>query len=127
MDALRVNDTYQILFDKAGSILDDKQEILKIITEAETKLADFPEDKTGADKMDMMLKMAKAYLNKEYPITNEKALCAIVAAAIYLTDDGGGIISNDVPVIGIMVDLAMIDLAYRDCENEVKAFGLWNK
>ena len=126
MDVLKVNDTYHILLDKAQSIIEDKQEVIKVLAKAEKRLQEFPEGMSGPDKMELMLEMVKAYLNKEYPITNEKALCAILAAAIYLSDDGG-IISNDVPIIGFMDDVALIDLAYRDCENEVKAYGLWKK
>ncbi len=127
MDALKVKDTYRILFDKAQSILDNKEEVLGAIVKAEEKLKDIPDEMRDPEKMELMLQMAKAYLNKEYPITNEKALSAIVAAAIYLADDDGGIISDDIPIIGFMDDLALIDLAYKDCENEVKAYGLWKK
>ncbi len=127
MDALKVKDTYRILFDKAQSILDNKEEVLGVIVKAEEKLKDIPDEMRDPEKMELMLQMAKAYLNKEYPITNEKALSAIMAAAIYLADDDGGIISDDIPIIGFMDDLALIDLAYKDCENEVKAYGLWKK
>ena len=127
MDALKVKDTYHILFDKAQSILENKEEVIDVIVKAEEKLKDIPDEMRDPEKMELMLQMAKAYLNKEYPITNEKALSAIVAAAIYLADDDGGIISDDIPIIGFMDDLALIDLAYKDCENEVKAYGLWKK
>ena len=60
MDALKVNDTYHILFDKAQSILENKEEVIDVIAKAEEKLKDIPEELADPNKMELMLQMAKA-------------------------------------------------------------------
>ena len=125
MDLLKISDTFNLWLENARTILSDKEEVLKVLDEAERKYSAFPKEQKDPDKMPMMIAMLRSYLNKEFPLSSEEAVAAIVAAALYLNN--GNIIPDDMPLIGIMDDLAIIDLAYKHCANEVKAYVLWKQ
>ncbi|MBQ6493314.1 MAG: hypothetical protein IJI92_05570 [Erysipelotrichaceae bacterium] len=123
MDLLKISATFNICMENAKKMLPRKDEVLKVLDEAEKKIEAFPDDQKDEEKMPLMITMVRSCLNGEYPLNNEDAIAAVVGAALYLNE--GDIIPDEIPLIGIMDDLAVIDLAYKHCTNEVSAYRLW--
>ena len=72
----------------------------------------------------LMISMIKAWIKKEYTVVSPKVIACLVGAIIYLLKKKD-LISDSIPVIGIVDDLAVMALALKLSEPELKAFAEW--
>ena len=118
--------------EKAKSLLDsgiaEAQELIKepskiddILMQLEKKLQDVPAIGQTLSDLPVMISMVKGYITKEYSDVSPKVIATLVGAFIYLVKKKD-IISDDIPVIGIADDLAVLGLALKLSEPELNAF-----
>ena len=90
----------------------------------EEKLKEVPKIGETLSDLPLMIAMIKAWVTKEYTVVSPKVIACLVGAIIYLLKKKD-LISDSIPVIGIVDDLAVMALALKLSEPELKAFAEW--
>ena len=68
--------------------------------------------------------MVKSYVTKEYTEVSPKVVATVVAALLYLVK-GKDLIPDNVPVLGLADDLAVVTAAMVINKPELEAFAAW--
>ena len=121
-----------ISVEKAKALLDsgiaEAQELIRepskiddVLLQLEKKLQDVPAIGQTLSDLPVMISMVKGYITKEYSDVSPKVIATLVGAFIYFVKKKD-IISDDIPVIGIADDLAVLGLALKLSEPELNAF-----
>ena len=121
-----------ISVEKAKALLDsgiaEAQELIRepskiddVLVQLEKKLQEVPAIGQTLSDLPVMISMVKGYITKEYSDVSPKVIATLVGAFIYLVKKKD-IISDDIPVIGIADDLAVLGLALKLSEPELNAF-----
>ena len=99
---------------KMDALLVQLEEKLKTIPTVGETLADLP----------LMIAMIKAWITKEYTVVSTKVIACLVGGILYLVTKKD-LIPDSIPVLGIADDLAVLGLALKLSEPELKAFAEW--
>ena len=99
---------------KVDDILMELEEKLKTVPVIGETLADLP----------LTIAMVKAWITKEYTVVSPKVIACLVGGMIYLLKKKD-LISDSIPIIGYVDDLAVLGLALKLSEPELKAFAEW--
>lgn len=73
-----------------------------------------------------MVSMVKDYVSKDYTKVSPKVIATVVSAFLYLISRKD-IIPDNVPVLGILDDLAVIGLAFRFVAPELQEYKNWKE
>ncbi|MCR4633585.1 MAG: DUF1232 domain-containing protein [Erysipelotrichaceae bacterium] len=109
---------------KVESIMKDTAALENILQSAEAKLSQIPNVGQYAAKLPLMLSMIRSYMAKEYTEVSPKVVVSMVGALVYMLK-GKDLISDKVPVIGIVDDLAVLGLALQINSKELEAYSAW--
>lgn len=101
---------------KMDSILIQLEEKLKAVPVIGSKLSDLP----------LMIAMIKAWIKKDYTVVSPKVIACLVGAILYLIKKKD-LVSDNIPIVGHVDDLAVMGLALKLSEKELKAFSEWRK
>ncbi len=118
--------------DKVRSLLDrgiaEAQELIKdpsqidgLLVQLENKLKEVPAIGETLSDLPAMIAMVKGYVTREYSNVSPKVIAVLVGAFIYLVKKKD-IIPDNIPVVGIADDLAVLGLALNLCKTELEAF-----
>ncbi len=109
---------------EAQEVINNPSKIDEILIQLEEKLKTVPAIGETLSDLPLMIAMVKAWIKKEYTEVSPKVIACLVGAFIYLIkkDD---LINDRIPVIGIADDLAVLGLALKLSEPELKAFSAW--
>ncbi|MBO4365579.1 MAG: DUF1232 domain-containing protein, partial [Eggerthellaceae bacterium] len=89
------------------------------------KLKDLPGGFVGAlENIPLMASMVKSYVTREYTEVSPKVIITLVSALIYVVK-GKDLIPDAIPVIGVADDVAVIALAMKINEPELKEYAAW--
>lgn len=99
---------------KVDSILEQLEEKLKTVPVIGSTLADLP----------LMIAMIKAWIKKDYTVVSPKVIACLVGAVLYLIKKKD-LISDSVPIVGHVDDLAVLGLALKLSEKELNDFAEW--
>ena len=109
---------------EAQEIISSPSKVDEILVQLEEKLKSVPAiGRTLAD-LPLMIAMIKAWITKEYTVVSPKVIACLVGGIIYLLKKED-LISDSVPIVGIADDLAVLGLALKLSEPELKAFSEW--
>ena len=125
----------ELSIDKAKALLDtgiaEAQELIKepskvddVLIQLENKLQEVPAIGDTLSDLPLMISMVKSYITKEYSEVSPKVIATLVGAFLYLVKKKD-IIPDNIPVVGIADDLAVLGLALKLSEPELKAFSEW--
>ena len=109
---------------EAESIIGNPSRVDEILLQLEEKLKEVPAVGNVLADLPLMIAMVKAWIQKDYTKVSGKVIACLVGAFIYLIKKND-LISDRIPVIGIADDLAVLGLALKMCEPELKAFSEW--
>ena len=109
---------------EAESIIGNPSRVDEILLQLEEKLKEVPAIGNVLADLPLMIAMVKAWIQKDYTKVSGKVIACLVGAFIYLIKKND-LISDRIPVIGIADDLAVLGLALKMCEPELKAFSEW--
>ena len=123
--------------DRAQEVLDSKiaeaEEVLnnpsrmdEILMQLEEKLKAVPVIGSTLSDLPLMIAMIKAWITKEYTVVSPKVIACLVGAVLYLIKKKD-LISDSVPIVGHVDDLAVLGLALKLSEKELQAFSEWRK
>ena len=110
---------------EAKSILDDPEKMNNLLDSMKAQVADLPATVTGAfANLPTMVEMVKSYATKEYTEVPVKTVATMVAAFIYLVK-GKDVIPDNIPLLGLVDDIAVVTAALKINEPEFEAFKQW--
>jgi uncharacterized membrane protein YkvA (DUF1232 family) len=109
---------------EAEEIIGNPSKVDEILVQLEEKLKEVPKIGETLSDLPLMIAMIKAWVTKEYTVVSPKVIACLVGAIIYLLKKKD-LISDSIPVIGIVDDLAVMALALKLSEPELKAFAEW--
>lgn len=109
---------------EAEEVVKNPSKVDEILIQLEEKLKGVPVIGSTLADLPLMIAMIKAWIKKEYTVVSPKVIACLVGAILYLIKKKD-IINDSVPFVGHMDDLAVMGLALKLSENELKAFAEW--
>ena len=110
---------------EAQDLLSDPAKIDELLENIKAQAANLPETVTGALRdIPLLAAMVKSYVTKEYTEVSPKVVATVVAALLYLVK-GKDLIPDNVPVLGLADDLAVVTAAMVINKPELEAFAAW--
>ena len=109
---------------EAEKIVSEPSKVDEILMQVENKLREVPTVGETLADLPLMISMVKAWVKKEYTVVSIKVIACLVGSFIYLVNRGD-LIPDSIPVLGIADDLAVLGLALKLSEPELKAFSAW--
>ena len=109
---------------EAEDIIRNPSKVDEILIQLEEKLKTVPAIGETLSGLPLMIAMVKAWIKKEYTVVSPKVIACLVGAILYLLKKKD-LISDNIPLIGIADDLAVMGLALKLSEPELKAFAEW--
>ena len=110
--------------EEAESVISSPSKVDEILMQLEEKLKAVPVIGSTLSDLPLMIAMIKAWVKKEYTVVSPKVIACLVGAVIYLIKKKD-LISESIPIIGHADDLAVLGLALKLSEKELKAFAEW--
>ena len=109
---------------EAQGIIQNPSRVDEILVQLEEKLKEVPAIGNTLADLPLMIAMVKAWIKKEYTEVSPKVIACLVGAFLYLIKKKD-LIPDRIPVVGIADDLAVLGLALKMSEPELKAFSAW--
>ena len=105
---------------EAKDFIDNPARLDRLLTDLEEKLRQVPAIGETVSELPVMVSMVKSWIKKEYQVS-PKVLATMIGAFIYLVKKKD-LIPDRIPVIGIVDDVAVLGLALKFVEKDVKAY-----
>lgn len=109
---------------EAEKVIGEPSKVDEILIQVENKLREVPAIGETLADLPLMISMVKAWVKKEYTVVSIKVIACMVGSFIYLVNRRD-LIPDAIPVLGIADDLAVLGLALKLSEPELKAFAAW--
>ena len=111
---------------EAEQVLNNPSKVDDILLQLEEKLKAVPVIGSTLSDLPLMIAMIKAWIKKEYTVVSPKVIACLVGAMLYLIKRKD-LISDSIPIVGHVDDLAVMGLALKLSEKELQAFAEWRK
>ncbi len=109
---------------EAEELIRNPSKVDEVLMQLEEKLKNVPAIGKTLSNLPLMIAMVKAWVKKEYTEVSPKVIACLVGAILYLIKKKD-LIPDGIPVVGIADDLAVMGLALKLSEPELKAFSEW--
>ena len=109
---------------EAEEVIRNPSKVDEILVQLEEKLKSVPVIGSTLSDLPLMIAMIKAWIKKEYTVVSPKVIACLVGAILYLIKKKD-LISDSIPIVGHVDDLAVMGLALKLSEKELKAFADW--
>ena len=109
---------------EAQEMLKNPAKITSLLGQVGEKLKSVPLAGDLIASVPLMIAMVKGYITGTYKEVSPKVIVSLVAAFLYLVRRKD-LISDSIPVLGYVDDLAVLGFALKVCEPELKAFAAW--
>ncbi|MBQ1579922.1 MAG: DUF1232 domain-containing protein [Firmicutes bacterium] len=111
---------------QAEELVKDPSKVEELLQQLEEKLNTIPAVGEGLSKVPLMISMIRAYITKEYTEVSPKVVASMLCAVLYLVK-GRDIIRDDIPVVGLVDDIAVAGAAFMLSEKELDAYAAWRE
>ena len=108
---------------EAKDFINNPSRLDQLLVNLENTLQKVPLIGDSVSELPTMIAMVKSWIKKEYDVSY-KVLATMVGAFIYVVKDKD-IISDNIPLVGRADDIAVVGLALKFVEPEVKAYKAW--
>ncbi len=108
---------------EASDFINNPSRMDALLVDLEEKLKQIPAIGETVAELPVMVALVKSWIKKEYQVSG-KVLATMVGAFIYLVKKKD-IIPDNIPVIGIADDIAVLGLALKFVEPDLKAYKEW--
>lgn len=122
-----VNQAQELLnrgISEAEDVIKNPSRVDELLIQLEEKLKSVPAIGQTLSELPLMIAMVKAWVRKDYTVVSPKVIACLTGAILYLLKKKD-LIPDSIPVIGIADDLAVMGLALKLSEPELKAFSEW--
>ena len=109
---------------EAQELISNPSKVDEILIQLEEKLKEVPLIGSTLSDLPLMVAMVKAWIKKEYTVVSPKVIACLVGAVLYLIKKKD-LIADSVPIVGHLDDIAVLGLALKLSETELKAFSDW--
>lgn len=110
--------------EEAEEVIQNPSKVDEILLQLEEKLKEVPAIGSTLADLPLMISMVKAWIKKDYTEVSPKVIACLVGAVIYLIKKKD-LISDSIPIVGIVDDIAVLGLALKLSEPELKAYAEW--
>ena len=110
---------------EANDFINNPTKLDRLLIEAEELLRKIPNVGETLSGLPVVIAMVKSWIMKEYDV-QPKVLVTIIAAILYFVK-GKDLIPDNVPILGVLDDIAVIALALRICQPELLSYKLWRE
>ena len=110
--------------EEAEEVIQNPSKVDEILLQLEAKLKEVPAIGSTLADLPLMISMVKAWIQKDYTEVSPKVIACLVGAIIYLLKKKD-LISDSIPIVGIVDDIAVLGLALKLSEPELKAYAEW--
>ena len=110
--------------EEAEEVIQNPSKVDEILLQLEEKLKEVPAIGSTLADLPLMISMVKAWIKQEYTEVSPKVIACLVGAVIYLLKKKD-LISDSIPIVGIVDDIAVLGLALKLSEPELKAYAEW--
>ena len=111
---------------QAQEMMKDTGKIDSLLEDFETKLREVPTIGSTLGDLPLMISMIKGYITKEYDVVSPKVIASLVSAILY-TAARKDLIPDNIPVLGQLDDIAVLAVALKVNEPELKAYAEWRE
>ena len=112
---------------QAQEILSDPAKIQELMNQLSEKVKELPSAAGEAlGNIPLMASMVKSYVTKEYDAVSPKVIVSLVTAFVYFVA-AKDLIRDDIPVLGIADDIAVIAFVMKLNEQELMAYKQWRE
>ena len=108
---------------EASDFINNPSRMDALLVDLEEKLKQIPAIGETVAELPVMVALVKSWIKKEYQVSG-KVLATMVGAFVYLVKKKD-IIPDNIPVIGIADDIAVLGLALKFVEPDLKAYKEW--
>lgn len=125
MEELKIDEVLNEYTEKAKTLIADDGQLEQVLSGAENAIKEIPSIGGKLSYVPLMFSMVRSYAAKEYEV-NAKAVASMVGAFLYLISKKD-LISDKIPVIGLMDDLAVFALAIGINKDELDKYSAWRE
>lgn len=111
---------------QAQDMLKDGSKVEAALEALEAKMKEIPTIGEGLSRLPLMISMIRAYITKEYTEVSPKVVASMLCAVLYLVK-GKDLIRDDIPVVGLVDDIAVAGAAFMLSEKELDAYAAWRE
>ena len=111
---------------QAQDMLKDGSKVEAALQALEEKMKEIPTIGEGLSRLPLMISMIRAYITKEYTDVSPKVVASMLCAVLYLVK-GKDLIRDDIPVVGMLDDIAVAGAAFMLSEKELDAYAAWRE
>ena len=111
---------------EAEEVVANPSRVDEILMQLEEKLKAVPVIGSTLSDLPLMIAMVKAWITKEYTVVSPKVIACLVGAILYLIRKKD-LISDSVPLVGHVDDLAVMGLALKLSKKELQDFAQWRE
>ena len=108
---------------EAKDFVNNPSKLDALLVELEQKLKAVPAIGDTVSELPVLVAMVKSWIKKEYQVS-PKVLAIIVGAFLYLVKKKD-LIPDNIPVIGIADDVAVLGIALKLVSADVQAYRAW--
>ena len=112
--------------EEAQEIIANPSRVDEILVQLEEKLKAVPVIGSTLSDLPLMIAMVKAWITKEYTVVSPKVIACLVGAILYLIRRKD-LISDFIPLVGHVDDLAVMGLALKLSRKELQDFAQWRE
>ena len=128
MEDVEKNKFFKRALKKASEVLQSNPRMRNLVNKASEKINDFKIDsiKTSGfvSRLNVFIRMVKAYAKGEYRDIEWKHIVLVVAALLYFITPLD-FIPDFIPVTGFIDDFAVLVWVYNKVQNEIDRFQIW--
>ena len=110
----------------AQQVIQNPAMVNDVLAQLEDKLKEHPVIKERLSSLPLMTEMLKAWGAKEYTEVSDKVISRLLGAVLYANKEHD-LLWDNIPVVGIADDLAVMGLALRMSKKELQAFSEWKE
>ncbi len=110
---------------EAKDFINNPSRLDQLLVNLENTLQKVPVIGDSVSELPTMIAMVKSWIKKEYAVSG-KVLATMVGAFLYVVKDKD-LISDNIPLVGRADDIAVVGLALKFVEPEVKAYKAWRE
>ena len=109
---------------EAQELISNPSKVDEILIQLEEKLKAVPVIGSTLSDLPLMISMIKAWIKKEYTVVSPKVIACLVGSVLYFIRKKD-LVSDSIPILGHLDDIAVLGLALKLSEKELKAFSDW--
>ena len=111
---------------QAQTLMKDPSKITGLLGQVTQKLKEMPALSQMVTDIPVLVSMLKGYVTREYTQVSPKVVAVIIGAFLYIVRKED-LVPDNIPIVGMADDVAVVGLAVKMCQPEIEAYKAWKK